>query len=158
MFLCGSGISRIGEMGCAKLRPDAVPSGRALCVCVPERRAMSQSFKRLLDKAKANHQKARPPDAILILCDHPEQMHKRIDILIRAGTLTEAQRPRCVYCDAAEFVAMTHDQRVHVWAVNDVADESYRDSYYGPLADDDPVWDTEIGTAEKAKSDSADRL
>jgi hypothetical protein len=101
---------------------------------------MPQDFKWLLDKAKARHQKARPPDAI------------------RADTLTEAQRPRCVYCDGAEFVAMTHDQRVHVWAVNDVADESYRDSYYGPLADDDPVWDADVGTAEKAKSDSADRL
>jgi hypothetical protein len=124
-------------------------------LCIQQENLMSETFARLLEKARAKREKARPPDAILILCDHPEQMQKRIDILVRAGTLTEAERPRCVFCDGAEFVAMTHDQRVHVWAVNDVADQSYRDSYYGPLADDDPVWDADLGMAENAKSDSA---
>ena len=57
---------------------------------------MSDKLQRMLDKAKAKRRK-RPSDAILIACDRPEDVPARVDVLIAAGTLTEADRPRCAF-------------------------------------------------------------
>ena len=112
---------------------------------------MSQAIARLLEKANAKHRKARPPDAILILCDRLEDVQKRVDVLIRAGKLAEADRPRCVFCEDDEFVAMTHDERVFLWDANEAADRSYREVAYTPSDDDDRTLDDIFGAAEKPK-------
>jgi hypothetical protein len=57
---------------------------------------MSDKLQRMLAKAKAKRRK-RPSDAILIDCERPEDVPARVDVLIAAGTLTEADRTRCAF-------------------------------------------------------------
>src|SRR5262249_47256746 len=91
---------------------------------------MTQAIERMLAKVKARHQarqhNAHPADAIFILCDRPEDVPQRVEVLIAVGKLTAADRLRCVFCDADTFVAMTHDQRVHVWAINETEEDRRR--------------------------------
>ena len=110
---------------------------------------MSQAIQRLIEKAMAQQHKTRPPDALLILCDRPEDLPRRVDVLIRAGKLTEADRPRCVFCEDDELVAMTHDERVFLWDANEAADRSYREAEYASPDNDDWDLDDIFGPAEK---------
>jgi hypothetical protein len=118
---------------------------------------MSQAFARLLEKARAKHGKTHPADAIFILCDTPEDVPRRVDVLIAAGNLTEADRPRCVFCDDDAIAAMTHEQIVDLLETNETAEDRRR------FADEATARSRAelaacIAAAEKAKSDSADRL
>ena len=58
---------------------------------------MSDRLQRMLDKAKTRRAKPTASDAILIDCERPEDVPRRVDVLIAAGKLTEAERPRCVF-------------------------------------------------------------
>jgi hypothetical protein len=58
---------------------------------------MSDRLQRLLDKARKRHARKRAADAILIDCKRPEDVPARVDVLIAAGNVTEAERPRCVF-------------------------------------------------------------
>jgi IS5 family transposase len=81
-----------------KKRPDAGNGGRAFAFGQPQRRKpMSDKLQRMLDKAKTRHAKETASDAILIDCDRPEDVPRRVDVLIAAGKLTEEERPRCVF-------------------------------------------------------------
>jgi len=51
----------------------------------------------MLEKAKEIRGRKRPSETILIACDRPEDMPRRVDVLIAAGKLTEADRARCVF-------------------------------------------------------------
>jgi hypothetical protein len=97
---------------------------------------MSQAFARLLEKARAKHGKTHPADAIFILCDTPEDVPRRVDVLI---------------------AAMTHEQIVDLLETNETAEDRRR------FADEATARSRAelaacIAAAEKAKSDSADRL
>ena len=118
---------------------------------------LSQAIERLVEKAVAQQHKARPSDVIYILCGKPEDVPARVDVLIADGKLSEADRPRCVFCDDGTFVAMTHDQRVVVWAINETEADRRRiiaESAAHAKADLAEF----IAAAENAKSESADRL
>ena len=58
---------------------------------------MSAKLQRMLDRAKARRAKETAADAILIDCERPEDVPRRVDLLIAAGNLTEADRPRCAF-------------------------------------------------------------
>jgi hypothetical protein len=113
---------------------------------------MSQAFARLLEKAKANHCKTHPPDAIFILCDTPEDVPRRVDVLIAAGNLTEADRPRCVFCDDEAIAAMTHEQTVDLLAINETAEDRRRFADEAAARSRAELAEC-IATAENAKSD-----
>jgi hypothetical protein len=51
----------------------------------------------MLDKAKTRRAKPTASDAILIDCERPEDVPRRVDVLIAAGKVTEDERPRCVF-------------------------------------------------------------
>ena len=87
---------------------------------------MSQAVGRLLQKARAKHKTAGPSDVVFILCNQADDVAQRVEVLIRAGNLTDADRPRCVFCDGDTFVAMTHDERVFVWDVNETDEDRRR--------------------------------
>ena len=58
---------------------------------------MSDRLQRMLEKVKAKRDRRRAAETILIACDRPEDVPARVDVLIAAGNLTEADRPRCVF-------------------------------------------------------------
>jgi hypothetical protein len=58
---------------------------------------MSDRLERMLDKAKAKRGRKRASDPILIACEDPEDVPRRVDLLIAAGKLGEADRARCVF-------------------------------------------------------------
>jgi hypothetical protein len=61
---------------------------------------MSDRLQRMLEKAKANRGRTPAPEPILIACERPEDVPRRVDVLIAAGKLTEADRPHCVFWPA----------------------------------------------------------
>jgi hypothetical protein len=75
---------------------------------------MSDRLQRMLEKAKAKRGRRRASEAILIACERPEDVPRRVDVLIAAGKLTEAERARCVFWPddwdgtPAERVLMMH--------------------------------------------------
>jgi hypothetical protein len=84
-----------------KKRPDAGNGGRAFAFAQPQRRKpMSDKLQRLLEHAKAKRRKR--PDTVLIKCPRPEDVPARVDVLIAAGTLTEAERPHCMFWPNSE--------------------------------------------------------
>ena len=58
---------------------------------------MSDKLQRMLEKAKAKRGRKPASDTILIACERPEDVPRRVDVLIAAGKLTEADRARCVF-------------------------------------------------------------
>jgi hypothetical protein len=58
---------------------------------------MSDKLQRMLEKAKAKRGRKRASDPILIACERPEDVPRRVDVLIAAGKLTEADRACCVF-------------------------------------------------------------
>ena len=58
---------------------------------------MSDRLQRMLEKAKAARGRRRASETILIACARPEDVPRRVDVLIAAGKLTEADRPRCIF-------------------------------------------------------------
>jgi hypothetical protein len=58
---------------------------------------MSDKLERMLEKAKAKRGRKRASEPILIACERPEDVPARVDVLIAAGKLTEADRARCVF-------------------------------------------------------------
>jgi hypothetical protein len=58
---------------------------------------MADRLERMLEKARAKRGRKRASDPILIACETPEDVPRRVDVLIAAGKLTEADRPRCVF-------------------------------------------------------------
>ncbi len=58
---------------------------------------MSDKLQRMLEKAKAKRARQRGSETILIACERPEDVPARVDVLIAAGKLTEADRARCVF-------------------------------------------------------------
>jgi hypothetical protein len=58
---------------------------------------MSDRLQRMLEKAKARRGRKRASGTILIACERPEDVPRRVDVLIAAGKLTEADRARCVF-------------------------------------------------------------
>ncbi len=86
---------------------------------------MTDKLHRLLEKAKAKRGKALS-DAILIMCDRPEDVPRRVDVLIAAGKLTEAERPRCVFWEDLDGPDMTHDEWVLMMDKNKIADDFER--------------------------------
>lgn len=86
--------------------------------------AMSDKLQRMLEKAKAKHARKRASDAILIDCERPEDVPGRVDVLIAAGTLTEAERPRCVFWPH-EWNG-THDEWVLMMAKNTTPQDRQR--------------------------------
>jgi hypothetical protein len=86
---------------------------------------MAQSLDRLLAKVKAKRGKSSPSDAILIICDKPEDVPGRVDVLIAAGKLTEADRPRCVFWEADSWDG-THEQWCLMLSINDTPQDYWR--------------------------------
>jgi len=86
---------------------------------------MPDKLHRLLAKAKAKRGKA-PSDAILIMCDRPEDVPRRVDVLIAAGKLTEAERPRCVFWEDPDGLDMTQDEWVLMMDKNTTLDDFER--------------------------------
>jgi hypothetical protein len=58
---------------------------------------MTYRLQRMLEEAKAKRGRRRASQQILIACERPEDVPRRVDVLIAAGKLTEADRPRCVF-------------------------------------------------------------
>ena len=85
---------------------------------------MSDKLQRMLEKAKANHARKRASETILIACDRPEDVPRRVDVLIAAGKLTEADRARCVFWP--DDWNGTHDERVLMWDRNTTPEDLRR--------------------------------
>ena len=58
---------------------------------------MSDRLQRMLEKAKAKCGRGRASATILIACEDPEDVPRRVDVLIAAGKLAEADRAHCVF-------------------------------------------------------------
>ena len=58
---------------------------------------MSEKLQRMLEKAKAKRGHRRASETILIACERPEDVPRRVDVLIAAGKLIEADRAHCVF-------------------------------------------------------------
>jgi hypothetical protein len=58
---------------------------------------MSDRLQRMLEKVKEKRRLKRASETILIDCARPEDVPRRVDVLIAAGKITEAERSRCVY-------------------------------------------------------------
>ena len=71
---------------------------------------MSDKLQRMLEKAKAKRGRKPASETILIACERPEDVPRRVDVLIAAGKLTEADRARCVFWPD-DWVG-THDEWV----------------------------------------------
>jgi hypothetical protein len=93
----------------------------------------------MLDKAKARNGTKRPDD-ILILCDRPEDLQARIDVLVEDGKLTEADRPRCIFWADSDDWDGTHDGWVLMMDKNETDEERLRGIY---------------GTSERAQANLA---
>jgi hypothetical protein len=101
---------------------------------------MSDRLQRMLEKAKAKRGRKRASETILIACERPEDVPRRVDVLIAAGKLTEAERARCVFWPddwdgtPAEWVLMmdrntTPEDRRRQWA------ESAKRAHAAAMAD-----------------------
>jgi hypothetical protein len=77
---------------------------------------MSHKLQRMLDKARTKLGRKLASEAILIACARPEDVPRRVDVLIAAGKITEAERSRCVFWPP-DWKG-THDQRVLMWEKN----------------------------------------
>ena len=87
---------------------------------------MSDRLRRMLDKAKAMRGRDRARETILIACERPEDVPRRVDVLIAAGKLTEADRPRCVFW--SDDWDLTHDERVLMWDKNTTPEDRRREA------------------------------
>ena len=85
---------------------------------------MSEKLQRMLEKAKEIRARKRASETILIACDRPEDVPRRVDVLIAAGKLTEADRPRCVFWP--DDWDGTHDERVLMWDKNTTEEDRQR--------------------------------
>jgi hypothetical protein len=92
---------------------------------------MSRNLERLLQKAKAARPQppSLPANALPIVTERSEIVPARIDHLIAAGKLAEADRPRCVYWQ--DFLlgsgAMSAEQLALVQAQKEIAHENVPD-------------------------------
>jgi hypothetical protein len=87
---------------------------------------MSGKLQRI-EKAEARLRRPKSEAPIMILCDRPEDVQRRIDVLIAVGNLTEADRPRCVFWeDPGSLDGMTHDEWVLMMDKNETADDRRR--------------------------------
>ena len=77
---------------------------------------MSDRLRRMLEKAKEIRGRKRPSETILIACDRPEDVPRRVDVLIAAGKLTEADWSRCAFWPP-DWKG-TPDERVLMWDRN----------------------------------------
>ena len=84
---------------------------------------MSDRVQRMLEKARAKRARVRASQTILIACERPEDVPRRVDVLIAAGKLTEADRARCVFW--SDDWDLTPDERVLMWDKN-LTDEDRR--------------------------------
>jgi hypothetical protein len=86
------------QIQCPEERPDAGNGGRAFALCATDQeKPMSERLQRMLEKARAKRGRRRASETILIACERPEDVPRRVDVLIAAGKLTEADRARCVF-------------------------------------------------------------
>src|SRR5262245_3819156 len=85
---------------------------------------MSEKLRRMLEKAKAKRGRKGAFKTILIACERPEDVPRRVDVLIAAGKLTEADRARCVFWPD-DWVG-THDERVLMWHKNTTPEDLRR--------------------------------
>jgi hypothetical protein len=86
---------------------------------------MSDKLRRMVEQAKALRARKRAAETILIACARPEDVPRRVDVLIAAGKLTEADRPRCVFWPP-DWKG-THDQRVLMWEKNTTDEDRRRE-------------------------------
>ena len=92
---------------------------------------MSRHLERLLQKAKAQRPKlpVLPTNALPIVTERSEIVPARVEALIAAGKLAEADRPRCVYW--LDFVnrgdPLSREQLAFVRAQVEVAKEQVPD-------------------------------
>jgi len=86
---------------------------------------MSDKLQRMLEKAKAMRERKRRSETILIACERPEDVPRRVDVLIAAGKLTKAERPRCVFW--SDDWDLTHDERVLMWDRNTTPEDRRRE-------------------------------
>ena len=77
---------------------------------------MSDKLQRMLEEARAKRGRRRASEAILIACERPEDVPRRVDVLIAAGKLTEADRAHCVFWP--DHWDGTPDERVLMWDKN----------------------------------------
>jgi hypothetical protein len=85
---------------------------------------MSDKLQRMLEKARAKRGRRRAPETILIACEDPEDVPRRVDVLIAAGKLTEADRACCVFWPD-DWVG-TPDQRALMWDRNTTPEDLRR--------------------------------
>jgi hypothetical protein len=85
---------------------------------------MSDKLQRMLEKAKAKRERRRASETILIACERPEDVPRRVDVLIAAGKLTEADRAHCVFWPP-DWDG-THDERVLMWDRNTTPEDLRR--------------------------------
>src|ERR1051325_9180469 len=79
-------------------RPDARHRRPGVCVSATDQeKPMSDKLQRMLERAKAKRGRKRASEPILIACERPEDVPARVDVLIAAGKLTEADRAHCVF-------------------------------------------------------------
>src|SRR3974390_2956631 len=79
---------------------------------------MARNLERLVQKAKAERPQQQAPNALPIFsAARGQKMWERIDRLIAQGTLTEADRPRCVHWgDFSPLTDLTPEQLAVVTA------------------------------------------
>jgi len=85
---------------------------------------MSERLRRMVEQAKAERRRRRVAETILIACERPEDVQRRVDVLIAAGNLTEVDRPRCVFW--SDDWDLTPDQRVLMWDKNTTPEDRQR--------------------------------
>ena len=87
---------------------------------------MSDKLQRMLEKARAKRGRRRASETILIACERPEDVPRRVDVLIAAGKLTEADRPRCVFWP--DDWNGTPAERVLMWDKNTTPEDLRREA------------------------------
>jgi hypothetical protein len=85
---------------------------------------MSDRLQRMLEKAKAKRGRKRASETILIACERPEDVPRRVDVLIAAGQLTEAERARCFFWP--DDWHGTPGERVLMWDRNTTPEDRRR--------------------------------
>jgi hypothetical protein len=118
---------------------------------------VTQATDRRLEMVRAANRRSRPRHAILILCDRVEDLQPRVDVLIAAGNLAEADRPRCVACDEDTLAAMTHEDIVFMLEINETAEDRRRGAAEAAEENRRALAEL-IAEADKRKSDFVDRL
>lgn len=63
---------------------------------------------------------------IMILTDTREEMQPRIDVLIAAGNLTEADRPRCVFWQDVATEETRHEEWVRAMEIDETDEDRRR--------------------------------